>query len=626
MLAEDRPHPSHPHKIQELESVVVRFAGDSGDGIQVTGAQFTNESAIAGNDLATLPNFPAEIRAPAGTLPGVSSFQINFGSLEINTPGDTPEALVCMNPAALKANLKDLKKGGILILNEDAFTEKNLSRVGYTTNPIEDQSLKDAYRVYVCPMSRLTKDALDGSGLSTREVERSKNFFALGIVLWMFSRPYEHTTQWIKTKFSKTPEIMEANLKSFEAGITYAEATEIFDVAYTIKPAKLAPGHYKNINGTTALAYGLVAAAQKSRLPLFFGAYPITPASDLLHELARHKSLGVTTFQAEDEIAAICSAVGAAFGGSLGVTSSSGPGISLKTEAMALAVMTELPLVIINVQRAGPSTGMPTKTEQADLLQAIYGRAGEAPVCVLAASSPDNAFYLIYEACRIATTFMTPVIFLSDGFIATTAEPWKIPDPQALADFKVNFTTAHNNPRGDFLPYLRDEKTLARPWVKPGTPGLTHRIGGLEKQDKTGNVSYDPDNHHLMCELRREKIERIQSFIPETQIEGENSGELLVVGWGGTEGTLREACRLARQEGHKVSRIHLHYMNPLPPDLGTILPRFSKILVPEINFGQLRSVLRDKYLINALGFNRVAGQPLKVGEVLAEIKKFLTAQ
>ncbi len=613
--------PSHRH--EEMSHVIVRFAGDSGDGIQLTGNQFTNESALAGNDLATLPNFPAEIRAPAGTLAGVSGFQIHFGSQEIYTPGDTPDVLVALNPAALKQNLRELRPGGILLLNEDAFTEKNLKQVGYSSSPLDDAELRDKYRVYVVPISKLTKDALADTGLSSREVERCKNYFVLGLMLWMFNRPTDSTLSWINEKFAKKPELIDANTKALKAGMTYAEATEVFEVNYVLKPAKLAPGRYRNITGTTAMAYGFVAAAQKSETPLFWGAYPITPASELLHELSRHKRFGITTFQAEDEIAAICSAIGASYAGALGITCSSGPGISLKIEAMALAVIAELPLVVVNVQRGGPSTGLPTKTEQADLLQALYGRAGEAPLCVLSASSPNTAFSLAFEACRIAMKYMTPVMLLSDGYINTTSEPWKLPDPTKLPNIKPAYALKNNNPNGSFLPYLRNETTLARPWAIPGTPDLTHRIGGIEKENNTGNVCYEPENHHLMCTLRAEKIARIACEIPPTAIDGPESGDLLIVGWGSTEGSILEAVRLARADGLTVSRIHLHYINPLPPDLAAILTRFRRVLVPEINFGQLRTILRDRFLVDAQGFNRMTGQPLRALDIKQAIQEQL---
>lgn len=604
----------------ERNSVIIRFAGDSGDGIQLTGRQFTNESALAGNDIATLPNFPAEIRAPAGTLAGVSGYQIHFGSEEIFTPGEVPDVLVAFNPAALKANLSDVKMGGIIVLNEDAFTDKNLSRVGYEQNPCDDENLKQNYRVFVVPISRLTKDALANTSLTPNEVDRCKNFFALGLMLWMFDRPREATRAWIDKKFKKRPELVDANKIALEAGYTYGDATEIFDLSFSVKPADLEPGLYRNINGSTALAYGIVAAAQKSKLSVFFGAYPITPASDLLHELARHKRLGVMTFQAEDEIAAVCAAIGASYAGSLGVTSSSGPGIALKGEALGLAVCTELPLVVVDTQRAGPSTGMPTKTEQSDLLLALHGRHGEAPVCVLAASSPSTAFSMAYEACRIALKYMTPVILLSDGYIANGSEPWQIPDPSSLPEIINRRIDKTNNPDGPFMPYMRDEQSLARPWAVPGTPELMHRIGGLEKQDLSGNVSYDADNHAKMTALRAEKIARIASEIPPIKIDGDDNGEILLLGWGGTEGTLREAQRRCREEGISVSRLHLHYLNPLPADLEPALRKFKHVLIPEINTGQLKSIIRDKFLIDAKGYNAVRGQPLRSSKVVEAIK------
>jgi 2-oxoglutarate/2-oxoacid ferredoxin oxidoreductase subunit alpha len=612
------------HRVEERDSVVIRFTGDSGDGIQVTGTQFTHESALAGNDIATLPNFPAEIRAPAGTLAGVSGFQINFGRLEINTPGDSPDVLVAFNPAAYKSNIRDLKRDGILIINEDTFTEKYLSKLGISKNPSEDEEVLSKYRVYSIPISKLTREALASTLLTPREIERCKNFFALGVMLWMFQRKSESTLNWIQTKYAKNPALVEANTLALKAGITYAEATEVFEVSYIVKPAIVEGGIYRSLTGSVGLAYGLVSASLKSGLPLYLGAYPITPASDLLHELAKHKNLGVTTFQAEDEIAAICFAIGASFAGKLAITSSSGPGIALKSEALGLAVMTELPLVVINIQRAGPSTGLPTKTEQADLFQAMYGRAGEAPVCVLAASSPKSAYTMAYEACRIALKYMTPVILLSDGFINNTAEPWKIPDPKDLKKIDVQFTTTNNNKTGgQFLPYLRDESTLARPWAVPGTPDLMHRIGGLEKEDKTGNVCYEPDNHALMCKLRAEKIARIAQEISPTTIDGDTTGNLLIIGWGGTEGAIKEATRISREQGKKVSRIHLFYLNPLPPDLKSIISNFKNILIPENNSGQLRSIIRDRFLVDAHGLNVINGLPLKVSDTVDAITKIL---
>ena len=611
-------------KSSELPSVVIRFAGDSGDGMQVTGGQFTMESAIAGNDIATFPDFPAEIRAPAGTLAGVSGFQINFSSEQVFTPGGNPDVLVAMNPAAFKANLKDLKEGGIIIANEDSFTEKNLSKVDFEKNPLEDAELDTNYRLFKVPITKLTKDALADSGLTSREIDRCKNFFTLGIMLWMFNRPSEHTISWIEKKFAKKPQFIKANTTVLKAGMTYAEATEIFPQTYVVQPAKVEAGKYRNVDGTTALAYGLVSAAQKSGLDLFFGAYPITPASSLLHELAKHKQYNVRTFQAEDEIAAICSAIGASFAGALAVTSSSGPGIALKGEALVLATITELPLVVINVQRGGPSTGLPTKTEQSDLLQAIYGRHGESPTCVLAVSNPDSAFHLAYEACRIAVKYMTPVMLLSDGFISNSAGPWKIPNPKDLNKFDVSFAKAkEENSNEKFMPYKRDEKTLARAWAIPGTKGLEHRIGGLEKEDVTGEVSYNPDNHQQMTNYRAEKIKRIASEIPKTKIDGKEKGELLVLGWGSTEGSITEAVNKARTEGIEVSRAHIHYMNPLPPDLESIIKNFKRVLVPEINCGQLTKVIKSESengaQLNLIGFNQVMGLPLNVKNLIKEI-------
>ena len=596
-----------------LESVIVRIAGDSGDGIQLTGTQFTHETAIGGSDLATLPNFPAEIRAPAGSLAGVSSFQINFGTNEIFTPGDQPDVLVAMNPAAFKANLAALKAGGILICNSDTFQKKNLNKLGYQDSPLESVELQEKYRLFSIPISQLTKSAVEETSLSSREAERCKNFFTLGVLLWLYSRSSESTLRWIEKKFERYPEYVKANSLALKAGLTYAEATEIFPVPYQVEPAKLEPGEYRNANGSMLMAYGFVSAAQKSGLPLFLGAYPITPASDLLHELSKHKHLGVRTFQAEDEIAAICAAIGASYTGSLAVSSSSGPGIALKTEALALAVMTELPLVVVNIQRGGPSTGLPTKTEQSDLLQALYGRPGETPVCVLAASSPSSAFEMAYQACRIATKYMTPVILLSDGYISNSSEPWRIREPADLAAFEFSF--AQQQGEEQFHPYSREESTLARPWALPGTPGLMHRIGGLEKEEITGNVSYDPANHDRMSRLRAEKIERIVAEIPPLEVEGPDSGELLVLAWGSTEGAIKEAVTRVRERGLSVSRLHLHYLNPLPADLGKILENFSRILVPEINLGQLSVLLRDRFLVDVRGFNSLRGEPLLVAEL-----------
>jgi 2-oxoglutarate/2-oxoacid ferredoxin oxidoreductase subunit alpha len=609
-------------KLTDLTSAVIRFAGDSGDGIQLTGTQFSSESALIGNDISTLPNFPAEIRAPAGTLAGVSEFQIQIGSAEVFTPGDYPDALVVMNPAALKQNLPDLKKGGIIIANEDAFNDKNLQKVGYSETPLNDK-LKSEYKVFNVPITTLTKNALVDSGLSSKEIDRCKNFFTLGLVLWIYGRDSESTLSWINQKFKAKPEIAQANITALKAGLTYGEVTEIFTEHFVVKPAKLSPGKYRNLNGTSAVSLGLISAAQKSGLKLFFGAYPITPASELLHELSKQKAYGVTTFQAEDEIAAVCSAIGASYAGAIGVTSSSGPGIALKAEAIGLAVIAELPLVIVNNQRGGPSTGLPTKTEQADLLQAFFGRPSESPICILAASNSSTAFELAYEACRIATKYMTPVFLLTDGYINNCSEPWLIPNPEKLKEFEINFTKENNNPDGTFLPYLRNEKTLGRAWAIPGTPELMHRIGGLEKENLTGNVSYDGDNHHLMCEIRAKKIEAITQDIPATVIDGADSGDLLVIGWGSTEGSITEATKLAQAEGKSVSRVHLYHLNPLPSDLEGIMKKFKKILIPEINSGQLRMILRSKFLIDIQGLNILKGLPLKVVDIKNEIDKLL---
>lgn len=605
---------------RELESVIIRFAGDSGDGMQITGQQFTHESAMAGNDLATLPDFPAEIRAPAGSIAGVSGFQINFSNSKVHTPGDSPDVLVAMNPAALRANIGDVLEGGIIILNEDAFTDRNLDKVGYEVNPATDEDLKARYKVYSIPIARLTKDALVGHDLSSKEIERCKNFFTLGVMLWMFGRPFEGTLRWINQKFAKQPKFAKANEAVLKAGMAYAEATEIFEICYEVKPASYAPGLYRNINGTSATALGLLSASVKSGLPMFFGAYPITPASDLLHELVKYKKLNVTTFQAEDEIAAVCSAIGASYAGSLAITSSSGPGIALKTEAIGLAIIVELPLVIINTQRGGPSTGLPTKTEQSDLYQAMYGRHGESPLCVLSASSPSSAFTMAYEACRIALKYMTPVMLLSDGFIANSSEPWNIPDLSSLPDIKSNKISVSSSENADFQPYARDQVTLARPWAIPGMPGCEHRVGGLEKSENTGAVSYDGDNHHKMSLARASKIAKIADDIPDLVLSGEDSGELLVLGWGSTQGAIREAVKLVCKRGRKVSSAHLEYINPFPKNLGSVLRSFEKVLIPEINLGQLLAIIRAEFLVDAKGMNVMRGQPLRVADIVQAIE------
>jgi 2-oxoglutarate/2-oxoacid ferredoxin oxidoreductase subunit alpha len=603
---------------ENLDEVTIRFAGDSGDGMQLTGTQFTNTTAILGNDLSTLPDYPAEIRAPAGTLFGVSGFQIHFGSMEINTPGDHCDVLVAMNAAALKVNLSSLVDGGSIIVNTDGFNDKNLKLAGYAQNPLVDGSL-GKYQLFEVDISRLTALALQDMAMTSKLVDRSKNFFALGMMYWMYNRPLETTIAWLKSKFKSKPDILEANIRVLKAGWNYSETTEIFSVRYEVGPAKLPPGRYRNITGNQAVAWGLMTAAKKAGLDLFLGTYPITPASDILHELSMYKSHGVKTFQAEDEIAGICSAIGASFGGALGTTTTSGPGIALKTEAIGLAVMVELPLVIINVQRGGPSTGLPTKTEQSDLLQALYGRNGEAPVPVIAASTPSDCFDTAFEASRIALKYMTPVILLTDGYLGNGSEPWLIPEYDNLPDISYPFTT---NPEG-FQPYARNEQTLARPWAIPGTPGLEHRIGGLEKENITGNVSYDPENHDLMNHLRTEKIERIANDMPLARVEGDLQGDILVVGWGGTYGAIRTAVTHQREKGHSVSHLHLRYLNPLPKNLGDVLSKFKRIMVPEINLGQLVKVLRAKYLVPATGFNRVRGLPFRSVELEIEIEEIL---
>jgi 2-oxoglutarate ferredoxin oxidoreductase subunit alpha len=603
---------------RNLEDVTIRFAGDSGDGMQLTGTQFTTATAIFGNDLSTLPDYPAEIRAPAGTLFGVSGFQIHFGSREINTPGDVCDVLVAMNPAALKVNLPSLKDGGIIIVNLGGFTEKNLKLAGYDSSPLEN-GLLSKYQVFEVDISKLTTIALEDLGLSTKTVERSKNFFALGMMFWMYDRPMDPTVQWIKDKFAKTPNVGEANLRALKAGWNFGETTEIFTTRYEVKPAQLPKGKYRNITGNQAVAFGLIAASQKSTLPLFLGSYPITPASDILHELAKFKDFGVRTFQAEDEIAGITSAIGASFAGSLAATTTSGPGLALKSEAVGLAVMVELPLVVCDIQRGGPSTGLPTKTEQADLLMALYGRHGEAAVPVVAPATPADCFYMVFEAARLAIKYMTPVLFLSDGYLANGSEPWRIPSTSELPDIPVKFKTEAEG----FFPYLRDENTLARPWALPGTPGLEHRIGGLEKQHITGNVNYEPANHDKMVRLRTEKVERVVADVPPQQVEGDESGDLLVLGWGSTYGAIKTAVAEKRAEGKSVSHAHLRYLNPFPQNLGEVLYRFKNVLVPEINLGQLVRVIRSKYLVPALGFNKVEGLPLRSTDIEEKIDEIL---
>ena len=612
--------PSTTTNTETLEKVVIRFAGDSGDGMQVAGSRFTDASALFGNDLATLPSFPAEIRAPAGTLPGVSSFQVQIADFDILTAGDSPDCLVAMNPAALKKNLKDLQQGGTLVLNTDAFDERNLAKAGYEGNPLEDGTL-DGYRVIAVPMDDLTKEAVKDTGVSGRSVLRSKNFFALGLLAWLFHRPTQPTIDWAQKKFARTPEVAAANVAAFQAGYTFGEATEAAKITFEIKPAALHPGTYTNVNGNTALAWGLIAASKLSGLPLFYGTYPITPASDILHELARHKNFDVRTFQAEDEIAGVGSAIGAAFAGSLAVTGSSGPGIALKSEAISLAFMMELPLIVINVQRGGPSTGLPTKPEQSDLLFSLYGRHGESPIPVLAIASPSDAFELTIEAARIAIKYMTPVLLLSDNQVANGSEPWMLPDVNALAPIDVEFAKHPNGPNGTFLPYMRDIDTFARPWAVPGTAGLEHRIGGLEKEAITGNVSYDPANHQLMTDSRAWKVANIVNDIPDLEVAGDEDAEILVLGWGSTFGSIRAAARRVRLAGGKVATLHLRHLNPMPQNLGEILHRYDKILIPELNTGQLRKVIRAEFLVDAKGLNKVAGEPFKISEITEKIEE-----
>ena len=605
-----------------LTRAVIRFAGDSGDGMQVTGEQFTTEAAWAGNDISTLPNFPAEIRAPAGTLFGVSSFQLQFGSQRVYTPGDQLDALVAMNPAALKVHLSDLKPGGILIVNTAAFDQRNLDKAGYAKNPLEDHHLAEKYRVYQVDISSMTKKALEDLPLNAKEKERCKNFFALGLVSWIYTRPLDPTLDAIKKRFSKNETFVEANTRVLKAGHAFGETAEMFAEHYGIEAAEMPPGVYRSMTGNRALAWGLLAAAERTQIPMVFGAYPITPASSILEELAMHKRFRVRTFQAEDEIAAASSVIGAAFGGCIGVTASSGPGIALKGEAIGLAVMAELPIVIFDIQRGGPSTGLPTKTEQADLMQALYGRNSESPVVVLAPSTPGDCFYIAYEAVRIAIKYMVPVMVLSDGYLANGSEPWLIPDVKTLPDITVRFRTEQEG----FFPYLREEATLARPWVRPGTPGLEHRIGGIEKEDVTGNISYEAENHDHMVRTRAEKVRRVAQEIPPTSINGPAAGEVLVVGWGGTFGAITAAVEEAQIEGKAVASVHLRHLNPLPPDLGQILRQYAGVLVPEINSGQLVRILRAEYLVDAVGYNRVGGMPLASQDILEAINQLLEAK
>jgi 2-oxoglutarate/2-oxoacid ferredoxin oxidoreductase subunit alpha len=623
-------------QVKQLDRVIIRFAGDSGDGMQLTGDRFTQESAAFGNDLSTLPNFPAEIRAPQGTLPGVSSFQVHFADHDILTPGDAPDVLVAMNPAALRANLGDLPKGASIIVDTADFTTRNLSKAGYSENPLEDGSLEE-YALHPVDLTGMTVEAVREFGLSRKDASRAKNMFALGLLSWLYGRPTDSTIDFLEKRFAKVPDIRDANVTAFKSGWNFGETTEAFAVTYEIKPAPMSSGTYRNITGNLALAYGLIASGVQSGLPVFLGSYPITPASDILHELSKHKSFGVTTFQAEDEIAGIGAALGASFAGSLGVTTTSGPGIALKSETIGLAVMTELPLLVIDVQRGGPSTGLPTKTEQADLLQAMFGRNGESPVPIVAPQSPGDCFAAVLEATRIAVTYRTPVMLLSDGMLANGSEPWRIPELSELPTIDPDFAARPNQDDGDdpdqkaeFWPYLRDEDTLARPWAIPGTAGLEHRIGGLEKGDGHGNISYDPANHDFMVRTRQAKVDRIADSLPPTEVDDPSAvdgqgAKVLVLGWGSTYGPIGAACRRVRKAGYHVAQAHLRHLNPFPNDLGEILARYDKVLVPEMNLGQLSMLLRARYLVDAIGYNRVRGLPLKAAE-LAEAIGELVAQ
>jgi 2-oxoglutarate/2-oxoacid ferredoxin oxidoreductase subunit alpha len=617
-------------QVQRLDHVIIRFAGDSGDGMQLAGDRFTQETAVFGNDLSTQPNFPAEIRAPAGTLAGVSSFQLHFADHDILTPGDAPDVLIAMNPAALKANIKDLPRGGDLIVNTDEFTKRNLTKVGYAGSPLDDDSL-DPYHVYAVPITSMTVKALEAFDITRKDAERAKNMFALGMLSWLYDRPADGTLSFLKAKFAGKPEIMQANVAAFQAGWNFGETTEAFSVRYEIKPAPLAPGTYRNISGNTALAYGLVAASQLAGLPLFLGSYPITPASDILHELAKHKRFGVRTFQAEDEIAASGAALGASFGGSLSVTTTSGPGMLLKAETVGLAVSVELPLIICDIQRAGPSTGMPTKTEQGDLLAAMFGRNGESPVPIVAPASPADCFNAAIEAARIAVKYRTPVILLSDGYLANGSEPWRVPATATLPDLSAEFAFAEpagpadGEDAGEFEPFRRDPVTLARPWAIPGTPGLEHRVGGIEKADITGTISYDPDNHDRMVRLRQAKIDGIAADIPPIEVDDpDGAARVLVLGWGSTFGSIGAAVRRVRKADHSVAQAHLRHLNPFPPNLADVLRRYDRVLVPEINLGQLALLLRGRFLVDVISYNQVRGLPFRAAELAGVIEDVIT--
>jgi 2-oxoglutarate ferredoxin oxidoreductase subunit alpha len=616
----DTPPSAQPEKnLEEIETVTIRFAGDSGDGMQLTGTQFTNTSAVVGNDISTLPDFPAEIRAPAGSLPGVSGFQLNFSSQDIRTPGDQPNVLVAMNPAALKVNLSDLEEGGTIIINTDEFNKENLKKAAYDVNPLDDETLK-GYRVHKLPITTLNMNALKGQvELSRKEMDRCKNFFALGVLYWLYDRPMEPTLEWIRAKFGKLPEVAKANEIVLKTGYNFADTTEVFTTHYSVRKAQIAPGKYRKITGNEATAIGFIAASELSGRPLFYGSYPITPASDILHELARHKNFGVKTFQAEDEIAAVCSAIGAAFTGHIGLTGTSGPGVALKQEAIGLAVMTELPLVIVNVQRGGPSTGLPTKTEQADLFQAVWGRNGECPAIVIAPATPAECFDMAIESVRLAFRYMTPVFYLSDGYLANGAEPWAVPDIDSLPKIEVKFAEDPSN----FMPYSRDEETLARPYALPGTPGLEHRIGGIEKQHITGNVNYDPENHHFMVLQRQAKIDRAAQDIPDLEIFGEPQGKILVLGWGSTYGSITSAVEKLQREGKSVSSAHLRHLNPFPRNLGDVLRSFERVIIPEMNLGQLATMIRAKYLVDAIPYSKVKGRPFQIREIVSKVEEYL---
>ncbi|MER7207895.1 2-oxoacid:acceptor oxidoreductase subunit alpha [Streptosporangium sp. NPDC000239] len=614
-------------QVQQLDRVIIRFAGDSGDGMQLTGDRFTSGTAEFGNDLSTLPNFPAEIRAPAGTLPGVSSFQLHFADHDILTPGDAPNVLVAMNPAALKANLGDLPRGADIIANTDEFTKRNLQKVGYDVSPLEDDSLAE-WRLHPVPLTSLTVKALEGFDLSKKDAERSKNMFALGLLSWLYHRPTETTIKFLETKFAKRPDIAKANIAAFQAGWNYGETTESFSVSYEVKPAQLPPGVYRNISGNQALAYGLIAASVQSKLPLFLGSYPITPASDILHELSKHKRFGIRTFQAEDEIAGVGAALGASFGGALGVTTTSGPGVALKAETVGLAVTTELPLIVVDVQRAGPSTGMPTKTEQTDLLMAMYGRNGESPLPIVAPATPSDCFDAAIEAARLAVKYRTPVMLLSDGYLANGSEPWRVPGSAELPDISTEFADGPNGEDGvTFLPFKRDPETLARPWAIPGTAGLEHRIGGIEKADGTGNISYDPNNHDKMVRLRQAKIDGIAQDIPPLDVDDpDGDARVLVLGWGSTYGPIAAAVRRIRRAGGKVAQAHLRHLNPLPANTGEVLRAYDKVLLPEINLGQLALLLRARFLVDIISYNRVRGLPFKAEELAGVIQDVIDSE